>query len=107
MTTSEKISPELVTVPNSTRIAPTLASLIADARSYAAGEEYVPVVYCTDVLLDCWNAADRPSVQGVIGSLLPDFTNGNIRKRVDFVDALDQIEMALDTDAAFDEVRDS
>ncbi len=84
--------------PTSDRIANTIAS----ARAEINGAQYVPVSDCVDWLLDCLNVAERPDVKDVIIRILPDFSNGNIRKTRDFEQALDEVELALQVDEAFD-----
>lgn len=87
-----------MTATESTKIIATIAA----ARAEMDGNEYVPVADCVDWLLDCHNAAERPVVRDVVVDLLPLFSNGNLRKADDFSEALDQIELALTVDAAFE-----
>ncbi len=82
----------------------TVAATIATARDRIDGEDYVPVADCLDTLLDCFNAAVRPDVKDVVKTILPSFSVGNVRKVSDFSAALDEIQVALQVDAAFDEV---
>ena len=88
----------MTSIPNSDPIATTIASARADIH----GAEYVPVADCVDWLLDCLNVAARPDVKDVIIRILPDFTSGNLRQRSDFEQALNEVELALEVDAAFD-----
>lgn len=85
----------------STEITKIIAT-IAAARAEIIGNEYVPVADCVDWLLDCHNAAERPVVKDVVVTLLPKFSNGNLRTADDITDALDQIELALSVDRVFE-----
>ncbi len=87
-----------MTSTESTKIIATITA----ARAEINGTEYVPVADCVDWLLDCHNAAERPVVRDVVVTLLPQFSNGNLRTTNEFNDALDQIELALAVDGAFD-----
>lgn len=80
-----------------------IATTIASARAEIDGEAYVPVSDCVDWLLDCLNVAERPDVKNVIVKILPEFTNGSLRTTESFMRALDDVEMALQVDAVFDE----
>lgn len=93
-----------ITKPIPTTPHPTVAGTIATARARLDGEAFVPVAECVDTLLDCFNAAVRPDVKLVVEKILPDFSIGNTRKASDFAAALDEIQVALQVDAAFDEV---
>ncbi len=93
-----------VTKPIPSSAYPTVAATIEQARDRIDGEDYVPVADCVDTLLDCFNAAVRPDVKDVVQHILPAFSNGNVRKAEDFSAALDEIQVALQVDAAFDEV---
>lgn len=79
-----------------------IIATITAARAEINGNQYVPVADCVDWLLDCHNAAERPVVKDVVVTLLPKFSNGNLRTADDISDALDQIELALAVDAAFE-----
>lgn len=79
-----------------------IIATIAAARAEIDGNEYVPVADCVDWLLDCHNAAERPVVKDVVITLLPKFSNGNLRTADDITEALDQIELALSVDSAFE-----
>ena len=79
-----------------------IIATIAAARAEINGNEYVPVSDCVDWLLDCHNAAERPIVKDVVVTLLPKFSNGNLRTADDIAGALDQIELALSVDSAFE-----
>ena len=79
-----------------------IIATIAAARAEINGNEYVPVSDCVDWLLDCHNAAERPIVKDVVVTLLPKFSNGNLRTADDITGALDQIELALSVDSAFE-----
>ena len=81
-----------------------IIATITAARAEITGSEFVPVADCVDWLLDCHNAAERPVVRDVVVTLLPQFSNGNLRTTDEFSDALDQIELALTVDGAFDGV---
>lgn len=90
--------------PLPTNSHPTVAATIATARDRIEGEDYVPVAECVDTLLDCFNAAVRPDVKSVVQEILPSFSVGNVRRASDFSAALDEIQVALQVDAAFDEI---
>lgn len=79
-----------------------ITATITAARAEINGTEYVPVADCVDWLLDCHNAAERPVVRDVVITLLPQFSNGNLRTTDEFIEALDQIEIALAVDNAFE-----
>lgn len=79
-----------------------IIATIAAAREEINGNEYVPVASCVDWLLDCHNAAERPIVKDVVVTLLPKFSNGNLRTADDISAALDQIELSLAVDEAFE-----
>lgn len=85
----------------------TVAGLVASARARlldADGQgEYLAKALCTDVLLDCLNVAVRPPVQKVILERLPEFSHGNLTTAEDFGVVLDEIQLALQVDAAFDD----
>ena len=72
-----------------------IIATITAARAEINGNAYVPVADCVDWLLDCHNAAERPDVKAVVVTLLPQFSNGTLRKADDISNALDQIELAL------------
>lgn len=82
--------------------ATTIIATISAARAEINGTDYVPVADCVDWLLDCHNAAERPVVKDVVTTLLPHFSNGNLRTTDEFEQALDQIELALAVDGAFE-----
>lgn len=74
---------------------PSVTETIASARQSVVDKQYVAVADCIDTLLDCYNAAALPNVKAEISELIPQFSNGNLRKTQEFVRALDQIEIAL------------
>ncbi len=85
----------------------TVAGLVASARARLLdiedGGKYLEKSLCTDVLLDCLNVAVRPPVQKVILGRLPEFSHGNLTRAEDFAVVLDEIQLALQVDAAFDD----
>jgi hypothetical protein len=87
-----------MTSTESTKIIATIAA----ARAEINGNEFVPVADCVDWLLDCHNAAERPIVKNAVVTLLPQFSNGNLRTADDITRALDQIELTLAVDEAFE-----
>lgn len=87
-----------MTSTESTKIIATITA----ARAEIHGNDYVAVASCVDWLLDCHNAAERPNVKDVVVTLLPQFSNGNLRTADDINEALDQIELALAVDQAFE-----
>jgi len=87
-----------MTATEATKITATLTA----ARAEINGNQFVPVADCVDWLLDCHNAAERPVVRDLVVTLLPKFSNGNLRTTNEFSEALDQIELALAVDSAFE-----
>ena len=83
----------------------TVAGLVASARHRLLNDDkqYLEKTVCTDVLLDCLNVAVRPPVQQVILGRLPEFSHGNLATAEDFSAVLDEIQLALQVDAAFDD----
>ncbi len=79
-----------------------IIATISAARAEINGNEYVPVADCVDWLLDCHNAAERPIVKNAVVTLLPQFSKGNLRTADDITRALDQIELTLAVDEAFE-----
>lgn len=92
------MAPTEATSTETTKITATITA----ARAEINGSEYVPVADCVDWLLDCHNAAERPVVRDIVVTLLPKFSNGNLRSTDEFQEALDQIELALAVDSAFE-----
>ncbi len=82
--------------------APTVASCVADARSASAGSDYLSQAHCVDWLLDCFNAAVRPSVRHVVAEMLGDISAVTLVPAPVFDDMLDLVQLALQVDAAFD-----
>ena len=74
---------------------PSVVETIATARESIGDKKFVAVADCIDTLLDCYNAAALPTVKSEISELIPQFSNGNLRRAQEFVRALDQIELAL------------
>ncbi len=74
---------------------PSVTETIATAREFIGDKKFVAVADCIDTLLDCYNAAALPNVKSEISELIPQFSNGNLRRVQEFVRALDQIEVAL------------
>lgn len=83
---------------------PTVAGLLARARLELADEQYIARGVATDWLLDLLNAALRPPVRRVVLSALADFSHRNMAPAPEFFGALDRIQIALQVDAAYDEV---
>lgn len=85
----------------------TVAGLVASARARLLDlderEKYLSKAVCVDVLLDCLNVAVRPPVQKAILGRLPEFSHGNLTTADDFSAVLDEIHLALQVDAAFDD----
>lgn len=74
---------------------PSVTETIASARESIGDKNFVAVADCIDTLLDCYNAAALPNVKSEISELIPQFSNGNLRRAQEFVRALDQIELAM------------
>ncbi len=83
-------------------ISPTVATCVAQARTEVAEERFVAQAECVDVLLDCLNAAVRPVVRDFITEALSAIASVRLVRAEEFVASLDQIQMALQVDAAFD-----
>lgn len=84
----------------------TVAGLVASARHRLLDDDtgkYLEKTVCTDVLLDCLNVAVRPPVRNAILRRLPEFSHGNLTRAEDFSAVLDEIHLALQVDAAFDD----
>ncbi len=80
----------------------SVATCVARARLDVAGERFVSQSSCVDALLDCLNAAVRPTVEVFIIEALQAVAHLRLVKVAEFVAALDEIQMALQVDAAFD-----
>lgn len=80
----------------------TVASCLADARSSTAADAYLSQTHCVDWLLDCYNAAVRPTVRAVLVEKLSEFSHVNLLTASAFLEALDHVQLALQVDAAFD-----
>jgi hypothetical protein len=80
----------------------TVAGCVADARSSAGDDAYLSQTHCVDWLLDCYNAAVRPSVRAVLVEKLTEFSHVNLLTATEFTGALDHVQLALQVDAAFD-----
>ena len=74
---------------------PSVTETIATARENIRDKSFVAVADCIDTLLDCYNAAALPNVKSEISELIPQFSNGNLRRTQEFVRALDQIEFSM------------
>jgi hypothetical protein len=94
----------MTNTPGTTSQAPTVAGIIADARAATVGVPFLPQGTTVDVLLDCLNAAVRPSVKRVILDSLADFGHRNMSPTGEFIECLDRIQVALQVDAAFDDL---
>jgi hypothetical protein len=75
---------------------------VAAARSATGTQEYLAQTRCVDWLLDCFNAAVRPTVRSTVEDALRDIVHVNLVRGVDFQASLDLIELAADVDTAFD-----
>ncbi len=82
--------------------APTVAGCVVDARTASAGSDYLSQAHCVDWLLDCYNAAVRSSVRHVVTEMLSDISGVTLVPAPAFADMLDQVQLALQVDAAFD-----
>lgn len=87
---------------SSSKVSPTVAGCVAEARTKTGSGAYLAQVDCIDWLLDCWNAAVRPAVRAVVEELLSEFRHVNLVTADDFARALDHVQLALQVDAAFD-----
>ncbi|MEL7155349.1 MAG: hypothetical protein AAFN30_01980 [Actinomycetota bacterium] len=76
---------------------------VAVARAAVAGEQIVPRSRCIDWLLDCLNAARRPTVRAIIVDELTALSPARNLRTADFEHSLDQIQLALQVDEVFDQ----
>ena len=91
-------SQEVFTPPS----APTVARCVVDARSSIPSGQFLSQTHCVDWLLDCYNAAVRPSVRAVITEKLAEISHVGLVAVAAFTQMLDHIQLALQVDAAFD-----
>lgn len=75
---------------------------VASARADVADEPILDRDRCVDWLLDCLNAARRPTVRAIICNMLAAVAGANTVTGADFQLALDEVDLALQVDAAFD-----
>lgn len=80
----------------------SVATWVSAARIATDGQQLVAQVDCVDWLLDCLNACVRPSVGAIIEQHLTAIAHITVVRAADFVRALDEIQLALQVDAAFD-----
>lgn len=83
------------------RITP-VAQEVAVARAAMAGEQIVTRSRCVDWLLDCLNAAKRPTVRAIVLEELTALSQARILRTSDFEQSLDAIQLALQVDEVFD-----
>lgn len=91
-------SPDVFTPPS----APTVAACVADARSTTPTEGYLSQKHCVDWLLDCYNAAVRPSVRAIVTEKLAEISHVGLVAADAFAQMLDHVQLALQVDAVFD-----
>ncbi len=83
--------------------APTnISEKVAEARTAIGEEQYLAQSRCIDWLLDCLNAAMRPTVRTIIEDSLTDMAHVNLVTGVEFRASLDEIQLAAQVDAVFD-----
>lgn len=79
-----------------------ISAQVAEARTAIGGAKYLAQSRCIDWLLDCLNAAVRPTVRSIIEDSLTDMVHVNLVKSDDFRASLDEIQLASQVDAIFD-----
>lgn len=72
------------------------------ARLAAEGHQILGQARCIDWLLDCLNAARRPGVRTAICEAIASICEVRALTAVDFRRSLDNIQLALEVDTAFD-----
>jgi hypothetical protein len=75
---------------------------VAKARAATAGDQILGQSRCVDWLLDCLNAARRPGVRAVICEAIASISQARALTANDFRKALDDIQLAVQVDTAFD-----
>ncbi|MCP3989753.1 MAG: hypothetical protein GY724_11810 [Actinomycetia bacterium] len=86
-----------------TTAAPTnISEKVAEARTAIGEEQYLAQSRCIDWLLDCLNAAIRPTVRTIIEDSLSDMAHVNLVTGDAFRASLDEIHLAAQVDAIFD-----
>jgi hypothetical protein len=87
-------------VPTSTNV----TEQVAEARSAVAEHQYLDQSRCVDLLLDCLNAAIRPTVRSIIEGSLSGMAHVRLVAGDEFRASLDEIQLAAQVDAIFDDL---
>lgn len=82
----------------------SIVGAVALARSSAGNDQYLTQSRCVDWLLDCLNAAVRPAVRRLIMQQLSAMLHLNLVLGSEFQACLDQILLAAQVDAAYDQL---
>lgn len=80
----------------------TVRQLLADAYALAATSEYLNQSSCVNALLDCLNAATRPSIRSTISEALSEISRVRLVRARTFRVSLDSIQLALKIDQVLD-----
>lgn len=81
---------------------PKLPGRLATARAGAGDEPYLTQSRCVDWLLDCRGVCALPSLRSVIDNALGEIGHIGVVSGRYFRSVLDEIELALAVEAAFD-----
>ena len=79
-----------------------VSEYLDQARLAADGHQILGQGRCIDWLLDCLNAARRPGVRTAICEAIASISSVRALTAVDFRRSLDDIQLALEVDTAFD-----
>ncbi|MDH3681448.1 MAG: hypothetical protein OEV40_16035 [Acidimicrobiia bacterium] len=88
--------------PGTTFPGAAVSAWVASARADVANEQVLDQSRCVDWLLDCLNAARRPTVRAIICEALAGLSQARTVAGAEFRLALDHVDLALQVDAAFD-----
>ena len=98
-------NPELDSAAHEAFVAPqieTVTDCLRRGRKQAGSSQTMSQPMCVDVLLDCRNAAVRPTVRQIAAEALAEIAHVNLVRTSRFLELLDVIHLALAVDAAFD-----
>ncbi len=80
----------------------TVTRYLDEARLATVGHQILGQARCVDWLLDCLNAARRPGVRDAICGALAAIADARALTATDFRKSLDDIQLAVEVDTAFD-----
>ena len=80
----------------------TVTDCLRRGRKQAGTSQTMSQPACVDILLDCHNAAVRPTVRHVAAEALAEVAHVNLVRTSRFLELLDVVYLALAVDAAFD-----